>query len=294
MAFLCSGRASCDLQGQGIRVLTAKEKITMFDKLVLSTQDHRKGRTGKFVFVTSLFYSLALASALVVSVVAASPMLYEKMDVTRMAAILPPPAPAPPQGPHSESPREPQQPTAPPDIYKVKDLETITRETSANQPPVTRPPSVDPVGGDYGPSGGTGGPGVIGGVDPAGNLPGINTGREIEVPPPPVQKPVEKPQPPAEKQMVRLPSTVLTGNALERKTPAYPPLAKQVRLEGAITVEIVISTDGRVESARALGGHPLLIGAAVEAARGWRFQPTLLNGIPVRATGVITFNFKLN
>jgi periplasmic protein TonB len=61
-----------------------------------------------------------------------------------------------------------------------------------------------------------------------------------------------------------------------------------------VVVEVVISLDGRVEAARALNGHPLLTTAAVEAARGWRFHPTLLNGVAVRVTGLITFNFNLN
>jgi protein TonB len=43
-----------------------------------------------------------------------------------------------------------------------------------------------------------------------------------------------------------------------------------------------------------MSGHPMLITAAVDAARGWRFGPTFLNGVPVRVTGVITFVFKLN
>jgi protein TonB len=281
------------LQGNGKRVLTEKEKTTMFDRLVLSTKESRKGRTGKFLFVTSLFYSLALASALVVSVVAASPMLYEKVDMIRLAPIPPPPSPAPPPGPRPITPSKPQQASPTPDIYRVQNLEDITRNASINPPPVIRsgPPALN-LGESVIGGGGPGGPGVPGGTNPFGNDTGITTG--IETPPPPVQKPVEKPQPPVEKQIVRLTSTVLTGNAIERKTPNYPTLARQARIEGAITVEIFISADGRVESARALGGHPLLTNAAVEAARGWRFQPTLLNGIPVRVTGVITFNFKLN
>jgi outer membrane biosynthesis protein TonB len=36
------------------------------------------------------------------------------------------------------------------------------------------------------------------------------------------------------------------------------------------------------------------ITSAIDAARRWRFEPTLLNGVAVRVTGVITFVFKLN
>jgi protein TonB len=90
-----------------------------------------------------------------------------------------------------------------------------------------------------------------------------------------------------------LTSTVLQGKAIERRTPAYPALARQIHLSGSVSVEVMISLDGRVEAARAVSGHPLLVAAAIEAARGWRFEPTLLNGTPVRVTGVIVFNFTM-
>jgi TonB family protein len=56
----------------------------------------------------------------------------------------------------------------------------------------------------------------------------------------------------------------------------------------------MIAPDGHVESARVVSGHPMLADKAREAALGWRFQPTLLNNVPVRVTGVIVFAFKLN
>jgi len=48
-----------------------------------------------------------------------------------------------------------------------------------------------------------------------------------------------------------------------------------------------------VISARAISGHPLLKDAAVNAARGWKFSPTMLTGVPVKVIGTITFNFNL-
>ncbi|HST22484.1 MAG TPA: energy transducer TonB, partial [Blastocatellia bacterium] len=99
---------------------------------------------------------------------------------------------------------------------------------------------------------------------------------------------------PEDNRPLRLPSTVLQGKAIVRNTPAYPITAKQARLEGSVSVEVIISPDGRVESARAVSGHALFKAASVTAATGWRFQPTLLNGTPVQVTGVIVFNFKLN
>ena len=48
---------------------------------------------------------------------------------------------------------------------------------------------------------------------------------------------------------------------------------------------------GDVIYARAVSGHPLLRAAAVEAAKAAKFSPTLLNGAPIRVSGVIVYNF---
>jgi protein TonB len=93
---------------------------------------------------------------------------------------------------------------------------------------------------------------------------------------------------------VRISSTVLQGKAIDKIVPIYPPLAKQIRMQGEVSVEVIISPEGRVESVRIVSGHPMFVTAAGDAARRWRFEPTILNGVPVRVTGVITFVFKLN
>jgi protein TonB len=86
---------------------------------------------------------------------------------------------------------------------------------------------------------------------------------------------------------------VLTGMATKRVEPSYPPLARAARVGGSVTVEIMIDESGNVTSARAVSGHPLLKESAVAAARGWRFRPTLLTGVPVKVIGTITFNFQM-
>jgi protein TonB len=73
--------------------------------------------------------------------------------------------------------------------------------------------------------------------------------------------------------------------------PAYPAAAKAVRASGSVSVQVLISESGSVISASAVSGHPLLRAAAVSAARGARFSPTLLSGQPVKVSGVITYNF---
>ena len=84
---------------------------------------------------------------------------------------------------------------------------------------------------------------------------------------------------------------VLNGKATSLPKPAYPPAARAVRAGGACTVQVTISESGGVISASAASCHPLLASAAVSAARGARFSPTLLSGQPVKVTGVITYNF---
>jgi len=98
-------------------------------------------------------------------------------------------------------------------------------------------------------------------------------------------------QPP---KIVRKAGGVLQGSATQRVEPVFPPLAKAARISGSVVVEVTIDEGGSVMSARAISGHPLLKDAAVTAARGWKFSPTMLSGTPVKVIGTITFNFHLD
>ncbi|MFL6281769.1 MAG: TonB family protein [Pyrinomonadaceae bacterium] len=123
------------------------------------------------------------------------------------------------------------------------------------------------------------------GSGPAG--PAVSGGGDE--PPPPAPKPEPKPEP--KKTIVS--GGVLNGKAISKPPPAYPPIAKAARAAGTVTVQIVVDESGRVISASAVSGHPLLQQAAVAAARQARFSPTLLSGQPVKVSGVITYNFVL-
>jgi TonB family protein len=70
-------------------------------------------------------------------------------------------------------------------------------------------------------------------------------------------------------------------------TPVYPELARKMNVSGAVKVEIVITPTGTVKSAKALGGHPLLIEPSVEAAKKCKFEAG--SG---ESTQIMTFNFK--
>jgi TonB family protein len=84
---------------------------------------------------------------------------------------------------------------------------------------------------------------------------------------------------------------VLNSKATNLVKPVYPPAAKAVNAEGAVSVQVTIGENGDVISAAAVSGHPLLRDASVEAARASKFSPTLLSGTPVKVTGVVVYNF---
>jgi protein TonB len=80
--------------------------------------------------------------------------------------------------------------------------------------------------------------------------------------------------------------------AIAKPQPDYPPIARQLKLEGRVEVEVSIEPSGTVGNARALTGNPALTGSAVNAVKRWKFQPVTSDGKPVRAITVIAFTFK--
>jgi protein TonB len=85
----------------------------------------------------------------------------------------------------------------------------------------------------------------------------------------------------------------ITGLALSLPKPPYPQIAKQAGAHGPVNVQVLIDETGKVVSAKAVSGHPLLLAAAQQAAYGARFSPTKLGDQAVKVSGVITYNFVL-
>lgn len=86
---------------------------------------------------------------------------------------------------------------------------------------------------------------------------------------------------------------VLNGHAISKPQPSYPAAAKQARVSGTVVIQILVDESGKVVKAEPYCGHPLLAKAAVESALAARFTPTLLSGLPVKVSGIITYNFVL-
>jgi len=76
--------------------------------------------------------------------------------------------------------------------------------------------------------------------------------------------------------------------------PLYPPLAKAARVQGVVILQALIGKDGSVESLEVISGHPMLIGAAMDAVKQWRYKPTFVNGSPVQLRTTVKVTFTLD
>lgn len=255
----------------------------MFDQLVESATIRRnKGRWPYFT-ATAALWMMALAMILATGIFAYDARLGETYEAI---ALVQPPPPAPPSPvsvePSGGSKPQPSQPVQP----------TQTAPTGITSPPRDKPqpPASDmnwTVGDDHrlhsgwdrGSIPGGGSNGILGGGKP--------------ITPPPSPEPKKQPKAEPTQTVVQRTSVVLQGTAIRRVEPPYPQLARQVGASGAVVVEVTIDEQGNVIAARALSGHPLLREASVRAAGGWKWNPTILNGVPVKVIGTITFIFKM-
>ncbi len=94
-------------------------------------------------------------------------------------------------------------------------------------------------------------------------------------------------------QRVRVSQGVAEGQLVTKVTPPYPPMAKMARVQGSVVLQAVISKKGNIENLRVISGHPMLVQAALDAVKQWRYRPYLLNGEPVEVETQITVNFSL-
>jgi protein TonB len=86
---------------------------------------------------------------------------------------------------------------------------------------------------------------------------------------------------------------MMEGSLIRRVQPAYPPIAKSARIQGAVVLYALISKAGTMENLRVLSGHPLLVPAAIDAVSQWRYRPYILNQEPIEVETQITVNFVL-
>ena len=129
--------------------------------------------------------------------------------------------------------------------------------------------------------------GVMGGV--VGGVPGGTAGGVLgsiigsTAPPPKVAAP----------QKLRVSAGVMEGNVIRRIEPQYPQMAKIAHIQGDVILQATISKQGNIENLRGVSGHPILVQAAVDAVRQWKYKPYELNGEPVEVETTIKVQFHM-
>jgi protein TonB len=94
-------------------------------------------------------------------------------------------------------------------------------------------------------------------------------------------------------RIVTISSGVAQGMLLQKSSPVYPPIAKTARVSGTVVLQATISKTGLIENLRVLSGPPMLQKAAVDAVRGWRYKPYMLDSQPVEVDTTVSVVFSL-
>jgi periplasmic protein TonB len=89
-------------------------------------------------------------------------------------------------------------------------------------------------------------------------------------------------------------SHMMEGNLIYKVQPIYPPPARAARVQGAVVLRAIISRTGAIENLQVTSGHPMLVRAAIDAVRQWRYRPYILNDEPVEVETQVTVNFSLS
>ena len=263
----------------------------MFNNLIESSSHAKEfKRRGSFLLFTTATYLVLFAITGVVSIYAYDAHLDRQnteLDLVTFVPLLPTEA-APPEvrsvvrdaSPTDRPPAQSERtalidsasnPNNPP-----REIGTIASTIpEANRNSVLSYRNADP------PSLATSGRGVPGGtgITPVVTLP--------DPPPAPTPNPT-----PVVPKVLKI-SRVLNSEAVSLPKPGYPPIAKQTRTQGTVTVQILIDETGKVISAKAVAGHPFLVPEAQKAAMQARFSPTVIGDQPVKVSGVITYNFVM-
>jgi protein TonB len=76
--------------------------------------------------------------------------------------------------------------------------------------------------------------------------------------------------------------------------PTYPMLAKQMKVQGAVVLQVLIGKQGNIQNLQVLSGPAILSTAAREAVLQWRFKPYYVSGQPVETEARVTVNFTIS
>jgi protein TonB len=262
----------------------------MFNSLIESSSHAQEyKRRGSFLLFTSATYVVLFAVAAVASIYAYDAHLEKQNTELDVLTWVPPPPPeAAPEivrntiRPAADNTTTPVRSTRTELIDSTSNPNNPPRDVgtiAANVPPARRDSVIGSVNADP-----ITPPGAV-----RGTPGGTGTTPVVDLPDPP-PAPTPAPAPPKVLKVSR----VLNSQALSLPPPNYPQIARNIRVQGTVIVQVLIDEKGNVLTAKATSGHPLLIPEAQKAALRARFSPTVLGDQPVKVQGVITYNFVLN
>jgi protein TonB len=239
----------------------------MFDELVESAAVKKKTNTSWAVTLS------VAAQTLVLLILILIPLIYTQALPKAMLSTLliaPPPPPPPPP---------------PPQAVPVKVIKPVARLLTQGKlmAPRAIPKDVAVFKEAELPPEPPAGSGVMGGLGGGDILGGLGGGSSAAPPPPAPKAPAR----------IKLGGQVQAAKIVAQPQPLYPALARQARIQGNVVLHAIIDKDGRVGQLEVVSGHPLLVQAALDAVKQWRYQPTQLNGDPVEVDTTITVSFVL-
>lgn len=88
------------------------------------------------------------------------------------------------------------------------------------------------------------------------------------------------------------PSPAVAQGELVRKTktkvaPTYPDLARRMNITGTVKFLVVVTPSGNLKETKVVGGNPLLVNAALDALKKWKFEPA-----DSESSGTVEFKFQ--
>lgn len=90
---------------------------------------------------------------------------------------------------------------------------------------------------------------------------------------------------------IRVSDYVEANSLVDKVMPQTPPIAKTANVTGTVVLHAIIAKDGSVQELQYVFGPPLLMKAAMDAVKQWRYEPTMLNGEPVEVDTTVNVAF---
>lgn len=247
------------------------QRVLFSDSLLESDSPERRRRSLATTF--SFAFECVLVGILLIVPLMFTEALPSQQLLMFLVAPPPPPPPPPPAAP----------------IVKV--VQTDVLNNGRLRTPTRIPQKVEMIREEEAPPPAMAG-GVVGGVPggiPGGQLGGVIGG--IISSSSNLTSIVPKLQP---VKRIRVSQGITQGMLINKIQPTYPRLASLAHVAGAVLLHAIISKEGEITELQAISGHPLLVPAAMEAVRQWRYRPYLLSGVPVEVETNITVTFQIS